>query len=386
MNKNRLLYVLVLSLPFIMGPVAPTPDSANTTTANTRPGTITPYYPGQSMIGGSNGINDSFNPNAVYPPCPGDPSNPSTGISSPMCPDINGIWPQNIAYLINLLANYTYNVANGTYTFAQLLCPDICITTRASSPAPPSNITSPYPVTSFQTASCPAGYDVIAQFNPQPAIVNITAPQQLYGPFSSQAALNVYKNNPAYSCSIQYLAYDTVFSISGSPFYGSPPNVPGINSSIIVGPVDNGVIPNTNGKHLILTGNASYGTSNPYCSTSNANPTYAASDSPPPYGTDMLINGNIGQYIPDWTYTPFNNNPTQSNIAADYGSYSFNIADTTCTGLATWSGTFHKDIYYHYYRWEYCRPATITGWYYTSSYIPASLVCARRKPAWQTAN
>lgn len=395
--KRQSLIILLLSLPLLMG-VTLTPDSSSTAS---RPQTLIANHPDTSMETVSTPISElQFQTlGSTYPPCPGDPSNPNFP-RTPSCPDINGAYPTGTTFNPNAIfsAASTYSAKSGSspsYTYAQVNCPDICITTRKSTPDNPATIvTEPILVTSFQKESCPAGYIQKAEFNLQPAIVYIDVEQKLYGPFSSMDEFNSYNNNPAFKCDVRYVDY----------------NGPGSYTMVLNFPaVDQGIIPNTNGKHKIDLTAASLADNykNPYymCSTNTAPPmkmafggtgvqtlknymlgTYTGPDNKP-FDENLMVNANVGQWIAQWEWEKFNYNPTLSTVPTDYGNYSFAQSDTTCLGNWTSSSQAnHRDIFFYYYRWQRCIPAGPKAWYFVSKYEPTSLICSRVKPVWTPAN
>ena len=337
--------------------------------------------------------------NDPYPPCPGDPSNtPPTWPSVPICPDINGKDNPNLPTIFKVPTSSSYDALNNgksrnvAYTERGLFCPDLCVTTRSAKPvAPTVPVTAPIQVTSFQIAACPAGYSEVTDFNAQPVIAYISIPQVVVGPFVDMTKFNAYNNNAAYFCSPGVQTPDP----SGDLPFNNVRTGTNADGSYVY---DQSITNAADGK--------SY-----YCSVNPVGPKIPAPDNGTDYSTDTYILTNlpnpmpnnascpgtscVGKWISVWTWTPYNNNPLSESDDSKWNTFqSFApIGDNACWGSSghipnTFSTQFigHKDIYWHYYRWERCRPVLQNGWFYVDSYEPVSHLCARVKPAWKTTN
>jgi hypothetical protein len=299
--------------------------------------------------------------------CPGDPSAGTSVPAFPICPDINGnvtpnpLYPDfTTAVAANPMAIYpnVYTTPTGqiyNVTYLQAFCPEYCTSTRISSPAPSLPINAVQPVTSFQTASCPDGYFEVASYNLQPAIQFMQTPQQIYGPFGDWNEYNSYKNNSAYRCSIFLVAYN--YEII--PLSIQPTGAPYYNTTFVnTGSIQADGNPETTCQY-------------------ESRACYVASDyfSYPNY--DTMIQGKIGRWVPQWTWTPYWNNRTAWCGIGTANSYS----NSTCTTPI--DATFpHYDKYYHYARFQRCQFAQASGWFYTTALVPATRVCARNKAQW----
>lgn len=377
MNKQYVLIISLLTLPILlMGALDRSTIATDSTTTSkiiSKPGTVNTYRPGTTVTApDTSTINELYDPTGkLYPPCPGDPSNTSNNIpQTPFCPGING-WPSNTPWDPNAYWNGTSTYAqaanvSGTqiYRNKDIYCPDNCIVTRYEQNPPTGPVTGLILASNFQDASCPAGYVQVTDFNPRPAIVHMDLPQVIHGPFSSTAALNEYKNSPTvYDCSIEYDPTSDPSSPNNIPMsategsrqhavnYSYPKPNQGTKCS---DKVDGGV----RGKDLW----------------------YITDD------VDMPIDGNIGQWVSLWTWTPYDNADNANCFPSDItkcGIDSHNIYDSDCSGAPSGSGIEHRDVYYHYYLWERCVPKMLSSNFYTDAYQAASHLCTRIKPAWQ---
>ncbi len=339
----------------------------------------------------------------TYPPCPGDPSqappqlDPSVYAQlpkTPICPDINGNFPHPYEYLDNQVNSiyYAAQTTQGFYTIGQIFCPDYCTVTRASTPpAPTVPITSPILVTSFQEASCPDGYVAVADFNELPAIQYL-APvngNTLEPPYTSLSEFNAKNNDPNYWCSIYLTSYNTVqypANDSAGNIIPAPVVPPGFSVANFHVPVAPGGYYNS-----LQTNSGFFNYANSYktCSGPAGIDTLAPDTFTEPSGPQENINGDglVGEWIPALTWTQFWN-----NLGGTFGTNtSYALGETTCWGDFAGgnyhpdisAGVAHYDIWWHYYRYESCQFVLPANWYFTSSVVPASKVCARIKPVWQ---
>ncbi len=335
----------------------------------------------------------------TYPPCPGDPSqappqlDPSIYANlpkTPICPDINGNFPHPYEYLKDQV-NSLYSIApttQGIYTVGQIFCPDYCTVTRTSTPTPVAGQS----VTSFQNASCPNGYVSIADFNEQPAIQHMTADTTLQGPFQSTIAFNKLKDDPTYFCSIYLIDYNTVVYPKNDATNNIIP-APLVPSGSSINVTSFSVPVTTSGFYTSPQSNSNffnYAQSQNTCS-STVGPNVQGADTLTLPSGDLdtfIYNGQpaVGQWIPALTWSQFWN-----NVGGTFGVYttSFNQSEGTCWGSTgnyqpdTLASLNHNDIWWHYYRFEMCQSIIDTGWYYTSSFVRVSHVCARIKPVWE---
>lgn len=103
--------------------------------------------------------------------CPGD-ANPNTNKiiphSTPICPDINGYWPQNTTLPANVRGTKSTDP-----TVIATYCPDLCVTHRKTTTTSYDLSGATYTrVTAVTNAVCPTGYVQIAATDPDYAIAN----------------------------------------------------------------------------------------------------------------------------------------------------------------------------------------------------------------------
>ena len=355
-------------------------DASSTSKVTTKPGTVTTYHTSTGVA--SPAIGPTFpaaSPKEMYysslgkpyPPCPGDPSNPSFP-ATPICPDISGNfpstpWDPNAKWT----GQTTFSTTASTYTLApgtlnkDIYCPDVCIVTRYEANPPPPPVTGLIFIpnnSDFKDASCPIGYVQVTDFNMQPAITHIQVKDKLYGPFTTETELNEYKNNPQlYECSV---------FINPNNLHGPLLNPAAISDRQYAVNAANSVDPNLPCSDAVaggVRGNDWVGQT---------------------LDKDTSINGLVGQWISQWTYSDFDANPTDCTPGNIFGCdfFSFEPHDTYCAGPTNpgWgSGVPHRDRFHHFYLYEHCRMSNGGGYFYTDTYQAASHLCTRIKPAWQ---
>lgn len=359
MNKRYVVIISLLTLPILlMGALdrsSIATDSATTSKVITKPTTVPQRTSTQVSAPDIQAHNEKYDANGIaYPPCPGDPFNPSFP-RIPICPNING-WPSNIGFDPN------GKWGSSIYLNKDVYCPDTCTVTRFINPA----ATPPDPVvglvlinsTDFQEANCPAGYIQVTDFNRQPAIAYIVMPDKVYGPFATSAELNKYKNNPkVYDCDVYVHPTDPAqprFTPTSSNRTLAS-NYPKPNQPV----QDRG------------------------CSNNIARAGVKGDDGQQTWDTQMTIKGYLGKWVSAWSWSTFDGNPSICHDLFTCGYNSYSIYDYNCTGAHFSSGEDHRDDWNHYYMWIHCRAKISEGYFFTESYQPASHLCTRVKPAWQ---
>ena len=372
---NLLFRVLIIAGGVFLYPGLAVSDSTNFPII--KPGQVTPYYSGATTS-----VSSAYyfaNDLGTLMPCPGDPSrtlNYTGWPTAPICPNINGtmssadmaialsgIGIQDPVSLILYSTNQAAMTA-GTNPY----CPDTCTVTRATQPA-----TGNGPFSKIGQPICPPGYAQIDVYNMQPVIAYNPNSVPVPFPIPNLTTYYSYKNNPTL-----YNACPSVVGprVTGNCAFASmtgflPPN--NYTGDYQFKDSNTGSVAYANNIPLSLSTSFGGSTTSNYGTLSTALPNNATS-------AVIFFNLDLSStsYTQPWPGIGCGQSGSISMPGASCtnDTPSSKVVGQTCGYSVTFS--FNTSVSFNY-----ATCSAKPGWYTTSSFMPASTVCARIKPQWQ---